>query len=166
MSCEDVQAGWHTAEPGHPVLGNGTEDQLREEEIPQQHEGAAGHEGAEHLRERVGVVERKEDEGCVGVGEAEALRDASSVREERLFGHHDALGRSGRAARKDDGRETADILIAVRRPTGAREKRSRQQLDRSSVGDHDVGARDRVDAPALVGRESWADGYEHRARTR
>ena len=108
MSCEDVQAGWHTTEPGHPVLGNGTEDHLREEEIPQQHDGAAGHEGAEHLRERVGVVERKEDEGCVGVGEAEALRHASSVLEERLFGHHDALGRSGRAARKDDCRETAE----------------------------------------------------------
>ena len=157
MSCEDVQACWHTTEPGHPVLGNGTEDQLREEEIPQQHQRTAGHESAEHLRQRVGVVERKEDEGRVGVRESEALCDASSVREEGLLGHHDAFGRSGRAARKDDCREAADILIAVRCPPGTREKRSRQQLDRSSVGDHDVGARDRVDAPALVGRESRAD---------
>ena len=37
------------------------------------------------------------------------------------------------------------------------------QLDRSAVGDHDVGTRDRVDAPAFVGRESWADGDEHGA---
>ena len=126
MSCEDVQACWHTTEPGDPVLGNRPEDQLRKEEISQQHQGTAGHEGAEHLRQRVGVVERKEDEGRVGIRESEALCDASSVREEGLLGHHDALGRSGRAARKDDGRQTAEILVAVRCPPCAREKRSRQ----------------------------------------
>ena len=127
MARQNREARWHAAQTGDPVLVHRLKGERRITQALQQHDGPAGNQAAQHLRERVGVPEGKEHEASIDRGQPQISGNCAGIDEQRRLAEHHSLWRPGRAACENDRRNIIETAGIVRVLCGARHAHTRQQ---------------------------------------